>query len=67
MIVLLVSLAILLVLSVPIAFALGTASAVYFVVYHPELIPVIPQRLFAGLNNYALIALPLFVDGAAYE
>lgn len=61
MIVLLVSLAILLVLSVPIAFALGTASAVYFVVYHPELIPVIPQRLFAGLNNYALIALPLFL------
>jgi tripartite ATP-independent transporter DctM subunit len=28
---------------------------------HPDLLPVLPQRLFAGMNSYAMIALPLFV------
>ncbi len=50
-----------LLMGVPIAYSLGLASFVYFLAVHPELIQVIPQRLFAGMDSYALIALPLFI------
>lgn len=59
--VLLTSLAIFLALGVPIAYSLGLASLVYFALFHPELTVVLPQRLFAGMDSYALIALPLFI------
>ncbi len=58
---LLVSLLVLLALGVPIAYALGLASLTYFVVFHPELLSMLPQSLFAGMDSYALIALPLFI------
>ena len=58
---LLITLALLLLLGIPIAYALGMASLLYFVVAQPELLPVLPQRLFAGMQSYALIALPLFI------
>ena len=61
MILLLVSLAVFLFLGVPVAYALGLSALTYFVFVHPELIVVLPQRLFAGMNSYALIALPLFI------
>ncbi|MDG1890240.1 MAG: TRAP transporter large permease [Verrucomicrobiota bacterium] len=61
MILLLISLTVLLLLGIPIAYALGMASAVYFLLVQPELLPVLPQRLFAGMQSYALIALPLFI------
>jgi len=61
MIVLLVSLVILLVLGVPIAYSLGLSSFVYFFIHHPELISIIPQRLYAGMDAYLMIALPLFI------
>ena len=51
----------LLALGFPIAYALGMASLAYFLTAHPELLPVLPQRVFAGLHSYALIALPLFM------
>lgn len=59
--VLLISLLILLVLGLPIAYALGLSAFSYFLVYHSELLIVLPQRFFSGLNMYALIALPLFI------
>ncbi len=50
-----------LVVGVPVAYALGLSSLAYFLVMSPELNVVIPQRLFSGMNNYALISLPLFI------
>ncbi|MEE8479225.1 MAG: TRAP transporter large permease [Candidatus Neomarinimicrobiota bacterium] len=61
MLILLVSLLIFLVLGIPVAYSLGLSAFSYFVIYHPELLIILPQRFFSGLNMYALIALPLFI------
>jgi len=61
MTVLLISLVFLLILGVPIAYSLGLSSFLYFFLNHPELISVIPQRLYAGMDAYLMIALPLFI------
>ncbi len=61
MIVLIISLIVFLVMGIPIAYSLGLSGFCYFLVVHPELLLVLPQRLFAGMNSYAMIALPLFV------
>lgn len=58
---LLVSLALLLVIGVPIAYALGISGLAYFYVVHPELISILPQRLLSGMDSYTMIALPLFI------
>jgi tripartite ATP-independent transporter DctM subunit len=58
---LLVSLGVFLVLGVPIAYSLGLSGMCYFLVYRPELIAILPQRMFAGMNSEPMIALPLFV------
>jgi len=59
--VLLISLGVFLILGIPIAYSLGLSSFLYFVIHHPELLPILPQRLYAGMDSYAMIALPLFV------
>lgn len=61
MILLVASLVVLLFCGIPIAYALGLASLCYFVAFRPELAAVLPQRFFAGMDSYALIALPLFI------
>ncbi|MDE0533289.1 MAG: TRAP transporter large permease [Albidovulum sp.] len=61
MIILLGSLVILLVLGIPIAYSLGLSALAYFLIEQPALLGILPQRLFAGINNYALISLPLFI------
>jgi tripartite ATP-independent transporter DctM subunit len=61
MAVLLISLGVFLILGIPIAYSLGLSSFLYFVFYHPELLPILPQRLYAGMDSYAMIALALFV------
>ncbi len=48
-------------IGLPVAFALGLSSVVYFLVQNPDFGVVVPQRIFSGMNNYALISLPLFV------
>lgn len=58
---LLLSLAVFLLLGISIAWSLGLAALTYFVCVRPELTVVLPQRLFAGMDSYALIALPLFI------
>ncbi|MDC7125027.1 MAG: TRAP transporter large permease [Spirochaetales bacterium] len=60
MAILLISLVILLVLGVPIAYSLGVSGFLYFLIERPELISVLPQRFFAGMQSYSMIALPLF-------
>ncbi len=61
MVLLLVTLVVFLVLGIPIAYSLGLSAFSYFTIYHPELLQILPQRFFSGLNLYALIALPLFI------
>ena len=61
MTILLPSLLVFLFLGVPIAYSLGLSALCYFVVHEPGLIVVMPQRLMAGMDSYALIALPLFI------
>jgi TRAP-type C4-dicarboxylate transport system permease large subunit len=58
---LLLSLAVLLFLGIPIAYAIGLSSLLFFALNHPDLVQILPQRMFAGFNSYTLIALPLFI------
>ena len=61
MIVLLFSLFAFLTIGVPIAFSLGLSTTLYFIIFNKDLLQVIPQMLFAGMDSYTLIALPLFI------
>jgi tripartite ATP-independent transporter DctM subunit len=61
MVLLLVSLIIFLMMGIPVAYSLGLSSLVYFLLYHPELILVLPQRMYSGMDAEVMIALPLFV------
>jgi tripartite ATP-independent transporter DctM subunit len=61
MIVLLTSLAVCLVLGIPIAYSLGLSGFFYFFFERPEILPILPQRFLAGMDSYAMIAMPLFV------
>ena len=61
MIVLLCSLFIFLAIGVPIAYSLGLSTTLYFLFFNNELLQVMPQILFAGMDSYTLIALPLFI------
>ena len=60
MAILLISLVILLILGVPIAYSLGVSGFLYFLIEQPDLITILPQRFFAGMQSYSMIALPLF-------
>lgn len=61
MITLLLSLFILLAVGMPIAYAIGLSAFTYFWIHNPMLIQILPQRMFSGMNSYAMIALPLFI------
>ena len=61
MIILLLSLLFFLLLGVPIAYSLGLSALCYFLAHEPGLMIVMPQQLMAGMDSYALIALPLFI------
>ena len=61
MLILVLTFAVLLMIGVPIAYALGLSSLLYFLIEQPDLAVVVPQRIFSGMNNQALIALPLFI------
>ncbi len=51
----------LLLMGMPISYAVGVPSMVYFLVFHPELLVIVPLRVFAGVDKESMIALPLFV------
>jgi tripartite ATP-independent transporter DctM subunit len=61
MITLLVILFLLLFVGMPIAYAIGLSAFLYFAIFNPMLIQILPQRMFSGMNSYAMIALPLFI------
>ena len=61
MVILLISLFIFLGIGVPIAYSLGLSTTLYFIFFNNDLLQVMPQILFAGMDSYTLIALPLFI------
>ena len=61
MILLFASLTALLVIGVPICYSLGVSAVLYFLVYQPPLVGILPLRIFAGTDSFAMLALPLFV------
>jgi tripartite ATP-independent transporter DctM subunit len=61
MILLLGGLVVCIAIGIPIAFSLGVSALTYFFVYQPDLISILPQRIFSGFNSEAMIALPLFI------
>jgi len=61
MLILGLTLIVLLIIGVPIAYALGLSSLFYLLLEQPDLAIVVPQRIFSGMNNYALMSLPLFI------
>lgn len=56
---------ILLVLGVPIGFALGIASTLAVIFSGDLPLVVVPQRIFAGLDSFPLLAAPLFILAGA--
>jgi len=60
MILLLFLLTLLIIIGIPIGYALGVSGSFYFLVYYPELLMLVPERLFSGFNAPLLLALPLF-------
>ena len=61
MLLLLAVLILLIAAGVPIAYSLGLSAMAFFLAGAPELLQVLPQRLFAGMDSYVLISLPLFI------
>lgn len=46
----------------PIAFALGGVAVVFMLIFMPPMnIPMIPEVLFSELDNFTLLAIPLFI------
>ena len=52
------------IIGLPIAFAIGTTSLIYILITTPAYIKVLPLRVFAGVNSFILMAIPLFVFAA---
>ncbi|MDV2686033.1 TRAP transporter large permease [Alkalihalophilus lindianensis] len=51
----------LILIRVPIAFALGFVSMVGIMLTDPGLLVNIPRRIFSGINSFTLVAVPLFI------
>lgn len=53
---------VLLILGLPIAFVMGMTTVFsFFYIGNPTLYNLIPQRMFAGISNFVLVAIPFFV------
>ncbi|MBV5323398.1 TRAP transporter large permease [bacterium] len=61
MLVLLCSLVIFMVIGLPIAYSMGASGLLYFLFYQPDLITVLPARVFAGMDSSLMISLPLYI------
>lgn len=48
-------------LGIPLYVGLGLASILYLLYASPDLVIMVPQRIWAGMDTYVLIALPLFI------
>ena len=61
MIWLVVLLFVLIILRVPIAFGLGFVSILGILLTDPFLLTNVPRNVFGGINNFTLVAVPLFI------
>ncbi|WP_087973160.1 TRAP transporter large permease [Oceanobacillus rekensis] len=62
MVISIISFAVLLLLRIPIAFVLGMTTVIYILVSgNMGLMTTLPQRLYSGMENYGLLAIPLFM------
>lgn len=61
MTILLITLLLCIIIGVPIGFALGISGSLYFFIYQPELIGILPERIFSGMDSFLLLSLPLFI------
>ena len=59
--VLLIAFIVLLLLRVPLVFALAGSSLLYMGLFSPEYMVIIPQRIWAGTDSFVIIAMPLFI------
>jgi tripartite ATP-independent transporter DctM subunit len=48
-------------ISVPIAFAIGASGIIYLLIENPGFLSMIPQRVWSGTNSFIIIAMPLFI------
>ena len=58
--ILLLGMIVLVFLGMPVAFAIGIASAAAIVAGHYSLI-ILPQKIFAGIDSFPMLAIPFFV------
>ena len=59
--ILLIAFILLIILGVPLAYALGGASLLYLGIVSPDFLNIVPQRIWAGTNSFVIIAMPLFI------
>src|SRR5690625_1549049 len=48
-------------IGIPVAFALGISAIVVFLLINPSLLALLPQRIFTGIDLFALVAVPFFI------
>ncbi len=48
----------------PISYSMGITSIIYILITNPSYIIVVPNRLFAGINQFQLMAIPFFILAA---
>jgi C4-dicarboxylate transporter DctM subunit len=51
-------------IGIPIAFAIALTTIIYILIACPQQLTVIPLRMFAGVDSFILMSLPLFVLAA---
>jgi C4-dicarboxylate transporter DctM subunit len=61
----LLSFVVMVLLTVPVAFALGVAAAIGLVASNSAPLLVVPQRIFEGADSFVLLAIPLFILAGA--
>jgi C4-dicarboxylate transporter DctM subunit len=52
---------ILLLVGAPISFALGISGVIGFLIQNPDFLRLMPQRMYAGVDSFPLMAVPFFV------
>ncbi len=61
LIALIITMLVLVMIRVPLAFSLLGAASVYFFISNPAKLYVIPKQVWSGTNSFLLIAMPLFI------
>jgi C4-dicarboxylate transporter DctM subunit len=52
---------VLLLVGTPISFALGISGVVGLLIQNPDFLRLVPQRMYAGIDSFPLMAIPFFV------